>query len=131
MNRGQGGQVDAEPRPWPRPSRVTSSFPLNAVKHGLLAFAMAADTLYSQVHRRLAETGEWERYSHKPLHFVRAELQSTSIFAALVAKLNEVGWIDELKHSGKGWRPFPRLQSYYYFYIERNRTGAIDASCAI
>ncbi|KAI5122397.1 hypothetical protein M0805_002948 [Coniferiporia weirii] len=45
---------------------------------------MAADSTYAQVHRRMVESGEWD-----------------SIFTALVARLNELGWIDELRHSAK------------------------------
>ncbi|KLO16832.1 hypothetical protein SCHPADRAFT_822530 [Schizopora paradoxa] len=45
---------------------------------------MAADSHYSQILRRLVESDEWE-----------------AIFGPLAAKLNEVGWVDELKHTAK------------------------------
>ncbi|KAH8109122.1 transcription factor e(y)2-domain-containing protein [Phellopilus nigrolimitatus] len=45
---------------------------------------MAADSTYAHIHRRMVESGEWDR-----------------IFAALVARLNEIGWMDEFKLSAK------------------------------
>ncbi|TDL20429.1 hypothetical protein BD410DRAFT_790913 [Rickenella mellea] len=45
---------------------------------------MATDALYSQIHKRMVESGEWNR-----------------IYATLADKLNELGWIDELRHQGK------------------------------
>ncbi|THH04085.1 hypothetical protein EW145_g5784 [Phellinidium pouzarii] len=45
---------------------------------------MAADSTYGQIHRRMVDSGEWD-----------------TVFSALVARLNESGWIDELKHSAK------------------------------
>ncbi|EJD00415.1 uncharacterized protein FOMMEDRAFT_142345 [Fomitiporia mediterranea MF3/22] len=45
---------------------------------------MAADSTYAQVHRRIVESGEWDR-----------------IYAALIARLSELGWIDSLRHSAR------------------------------
>ncbi|PAV14959.1 enhancer of yellow 2 transcription factor [Pyrrhoderma noxium] len=45
---------------------------------------MAADSTYTQTHRRLVETGQWDK-----------------IYAALIERLNELGWIDDLKHTAK------------------------------
>ncbi|KAL5522079.1 SUS1 [Sanghuangporus sanghuang] len=45
---------------------------------------MAADSTYAQIHRRIVESGEWDR-----------------IYAALVARLSELGWIDTLRSSAK------------------------------
>ncbi|KAF8582390.1 hypothetical protein K439DRAFT_1413322 [Ramaria rubella] len=44
----------------------------------------AEQGLYREVHRRLVQTGEWDR-----------------ILALLALKLNESGWVDELRHRGK------------------------------
>lgn len=43
-----------------------------------------ADALYMQVHRRMVESGEWDR-----------------ILRVLSAKLSEQGWSDELYHRAK------------------------------
>ncbi|KAF8521133.1 transcription factor e(y)2-domain-containing protein [Gautieria morchelliformis] len=40
--------------------------------------------MYREVHGRLVQTGEWDR-----------------ILALLAQKLNESGWIDDLRHKGK------------------------------
>ncbi|KAI6144326.1 hypothetical protein BKA82DRAFT_760236 [Pisolithus tinctorius] len=43
-----------------------------------------ADALYTQVHRRMVESGDWDR-----------------ILRVLSAKLSEQGWSDELYHRAK------------------------------
>ncbi|KAF8530128.1 transcription factor e(y)2-domain-containing protein [Hysterangium stoloniferum] len=40
--------------------------------------------LYREVHRRLVQTGEWDR-----------------ILGVLAQKLNETGWMDDMRHRGK------------------------------
>ena len=79
---------------------------------------MAADSTYTQTHRRLVETGQWDKYV---LLLASSSCLSSSIkltpklttkfkyvlriYAALIERLNELGWIDDLKHTAKGSVP--------------------------
>jgi len=48
------------------------------------AQAQDVSTLYPQVHKRLVDSGEWDK-----------------ILLILTRKLNEAGWIDDIRHQSK------------------------------
>ena len=79
---------------------------------------MAADSTYTQTHRRLVETGQWDKYVRflassscwPPTTKLTPRLTTKfkyvlRIYAALIERLNELGWIDDLKHTAKGYVP--------------------------
>ncbi|KAG6373578.1 hypothetical protein JVT61DRAFT_6226 [Boletus reticuloceps] len=70
----------------------------------------ASDTdadFYVKVHRRMVESGEWDRYALVSLRPARVLLRRSDprILRLLASKLSEHGWVDEVRHRAKGHHP--------------------------
>ena len=68
-----------------------------------MAPAADLDAFYTQLRRRMIETGEWDRSVVVALLLICWLLSTvlSRIMFALSSKLNEDGWIDELKDHSK------------------------------
>lgn len=70
------------------------------------------DEFYAQIHRRMVESGEWDRYALvSPRSPFAAEYYSVvlcpRILRLLASKLSEHGWVDDMRHRAKGILGFP------------------------
>mgnify|MGYP007051647123 CR=1 FL=1 len=95
------------PPPYPRPSDVLTSPTLIVASttwiYPQMPNSQDVQTLYAQVRRRLIETGEWDQ-SVLPCA-VSSATDAPSflrIRGILAARLNESGWLDDVKGRSKG-----------------------------
>ena len=62
------------------------------------------DEFYTQIHRRMVESGEWDRcalVSPRPA-FKSHYCSDPRILRLLTSKLSEHGWVDEMRHRAQG-----------------------------
>ena len=65
------------------------------------------DEFYAQIHRRMVESGEWDRCALvSPRTLQVSHNCDPRILCLLSSKLSEHGWVDEMRHRAKGCLTF-------------------------